>query len=127
MLDAYGRARNLLGTPFRPQGRDPATGLDCIGLVLLSYEIPAATVPPYRLSDGDWSVIEQHLFARFLMRGDGKHRAGDLMVSRLQRSFHFGVLGPASVIHSDLRIGRVVETPLGSEAGESRIYRYSRM
>ena len=29
-------AGELVGSPFRLQGRDPAHGLDCIGLVLVS-------------------------------------------------------------------------------------------
>ena len=29
-------ARDLVGTPFRLQGREPASGLDCIGVVIVS-------------------------------------------------------------------------------------------
>ncbi len=31
--DLAAAALNLIGTPFRLHGRDPATGLDCVGLV----------------------------------------------------------------------------------------------
>ena len=27
----------MVGVPFRPQGHDPATGLDCVGLVWAAY------------------------------------------------------------------------------------------
>lgn len=31
-------ARGMIGAPFRLQGRDPALGLDCIGLALVALE-----------------------------------------------------------------------------------------
>lgn len=38
------RALELVGTPFLHQGRNPATGIDCLGLVVLSIGPEAAAV-----------------------------------------------------------------------------------
>ena len=37
--DAVDRARSLIGTRFRAQGRDPQFGLDCLGLAMIAYEV----------------------------------------------------------------------------------------
>jgi hypothetical protein len=44
------RARAHVGTRFRPQGRDPRFGLDCVGLILCTFGLPADAVrKDYRL------------------------------------------------------------------------------
>ena len=44
------RALALVGVPFRPQGRSAADGLDCAGLALAAFELPADLVRnDYRL------------------------------------------------------------------------------
>src|SRR6476661_2811160 len=37
------RARALIGTAFRPQGRE-TYGLDCVGLILRTFDLPADSV-----------------------------------------------------------------------------------
>ena len=38
-------AESLIGTPFRLHGRDPATGLDCIGLLVAALALTGRAVP----------------------------------------------------------------------------------
>ncbi|MGB3625580.1 MAG: hypothetical protein WA989_07125, partial [Henriciella sp.] len=47
-----GAARALIGTPFRLHGRDPASGIDCVGLVhcaLLAIGRRPPPLPHYTL------------------------------------------------------------------------------
>ena len=39
------RARSLVGVRFRPQGRDPMLGLDCVGAAAAAAEEPACRLP----------------------------------------------------------------------------------
>jgi cell wall-associated NlpC family hydrolase len=42
----------LVGTPFRLRGRDPRTGLDCVGLALAAFGragVRAVEPPPYQM------------------------------------------------------------------------------
>lgn len=43
--DLAAAAETLVGAPFRLQGRDPATGLDCIGVVAAALALCGRTVP----------------------------------------------------------------------------------
>lgn len=78
------RARRLIGVRFRAQGRDPAFGVDCVGLVA----------------------------AALGLRRCGNPRAGDVALFETgPGQLHLGVLTGAGVIHADARAGRVVERP----------------
>ena len=51
-MTAVARARGALGARFRLGGRDPAFGLDCVGVVAWAHEL--ADVPAdYGLRGGD--------------------------------------------------------------------------
>lgn len=122
MTDAFARAQSLLGVPFRPHGRSPHLGLDCIGVVLWAYEIAGKTAPRYRLSDGSWPEIEAQVSRWFEPATDGAVQEA-LLITQRRRCFHFAVGGPTTFIHADLRIGRIVETPLHGLEGPTRCYR----
>jgi len=119
----FERARSLVGIPFRPQGRSREHGLDCIGLTLEAFQVRHLKLPAYRLTDGSWDEIEAVLKGSFDRVPDTVSEDDDLVISRMQRCFHFGVLGHASLIHADMRIGRVVETPLRALSEDTRYYR----
>ncbi len=107
------RARALVGTRFRPQGRDPAHGLDCVGVLLSAFELPRDLVrSDYRLR-GDYRVeIEQALRQRFRRIPARWRRPGDVMVLAVaEDQLHLGIASAAGFIHADARIGKVVETP----------------
>ena len=116
MNDIVEAARACLGARFRPQGRNPAYGLDCVGLaafVLRSVGIESDPPADYRLRDGDDGRLADALDALPLRRvAPNEALAGDLLLTmpvRGQR--HLVVLSDIGFIHAHLGLGRVVETP----------------
>ena len=109
------RARALVGTRFRPQGRDPRYGLDCVGTAAA-----AAGIAPGRLRS-DYSLRGQHLAAIEHELCDLGCRpvpaeravAGDVIVCEAgPAQFHIVVRAWDSFIHADAGLRRVVERPL---------------
>lgn len=107
------KARALIGTRFRPQGRDPASGLDCIGLVAAAFEIAGGQIRrDYRLRGDHRGEIEAGLLRWFRKVGARSRRAGDVMLMRAGADqLHLAVISSGGFIHADARLGRVVETP----------------
>lgn len=111
--DYQRRARALVGTRFRPQGRAAATGVDCVGLVLLAYGIdPNEVRRNYRLR-GDHQAEAKRELARFFCPVKGRPpQAGELLVLAVSAEhIHFGIRTDRGLVHADARLGRVVETP----------------
>jgi hypothetical protein len=107
------QARALLGVPFRPQGRDPGTGVDCIGLIIEAFAIPTTGVRrDYRLRGDHRSEIEAGLLGLFRWVARTQCRPGDVMLlSVAPEQWHLAIRSSAGFIHADAKIGRVVETP----------------
>ena len=110
--DIVSRARALIGTRFRLHGRDPASGLDCVGLITCAC--PAITQPPkgYALRGGTAAGFAAMFVANGMMQRDGAPGVGDVLL--LQPSavqFHLGIWCGDSLIHADGILRRVVETP----------------
>lgn len=107
------RARALVGVPFRPQGRDAGQGLDCAGLALAAFGLPAEFVRnDYRLRGDHRTEIEAGLRSHFRRVGRRQVRAGDLLLLSVSKDqAHLAVLTEAGFVHADARLGRVVETP----------------
>ena len=105
------RARALLGTRFRPQGRSASDGLDCIGLVALA--IDARHVPcDYILRGGSVRRLAEELAAAGL-RPVSRMAAGDVLVlAPGPGQLHLGLFSGAGLIHGDAGLRRVVERPL---------------
>ncbi len=105
------RARALLGTPFRLHGRDPETGLDCVGLVGIVLDRAAAAPTGYALRGGtaqSWSKLMDAVARRRRVA----IRPGDVLLLEVgPAQFHLGLWTGASLIHADARLRRVVETP----------------
>lgn len=105
-------ARRCVGARFRPQGRDPNTGLDCVGVAAVSLD---KTLPParYPARGRDWRVLamvagEMGLEPIF----PGAARPGDLlMVEPGPGQIHMVVITPTGFVHADARLRKVVETP----------------
>ncbi|HEU4877051.1 MAG TPA: peptidoglycan endopeptidase [Sphingomicrobium sp.] len=110
---AVARARALLRTRFVAQGRDPAIGLDCVGLALLAYAIdPAGVRDDYRLSGAHRSAILRFAEPRFRRVSRRRLRQGDLLLLRPGASqWHLGIWSGGGLIHADIASGRVVERP----------------
>ena len=78
---AVARARALLGTRFVAQGRDPAIGLDCVGLALLAYAIdPVGVSDDYRLSGAHRGTILRVAGTNFRRVARTRMRCGDLLL-----------------------------------------------
>lgn len=121
--DYVARARALVGTRFRPQGRSPETGLDCVGLALAVFGIPAEAVRSnYRLR-GDHGAELKHQVARFF-RPVGRAAPGDLVLSSVtEDQLHLSIMTEGAFVHADGRLGRVVETPGEPRWSPAGLYR----
>lgn len=110
-IDFADRARALIGTRFRTQGRD-ANGLDCIGLVLAAFDIPAAGVPrDYALRGDRKRDLEAGLGLHFRRVGPKQLRPGDVMVlAAATDQLHLAVRTDLGFVHAHAGLRRVVET-----------------
>lgn len=110
-------AEALAGVPFRLHGRDPDTGLDCIGLLAVALDRAGArTAFPngYSIRTGRWAGLD--LFAENLgfKPAEGEVRPGDIALFRPSASqMHFAIAarrnGHWVEAHAGLR--RVVIAP----------------
>jgi hypothetical protein len=123
-IDYSARARALVGTRFRPQGRNEL-GLDCIGLVLATYDIPRCEVRrDYRLRGDQRAEIEAGLSRYFRPVPQAQLRGGDVMLMKVaEDQLHLGVRTDAGFVHAHASIGRVVETPGLPEWRVVRVFR----
>lgn len=113
-----GAALDLVGTPFRLHGRDPETGLDCIGLINVSLlAIGRKPLPPegYRLRN---SSIAQWLGSA-KSSGLTKVRReefdpGDVLLLKLGAVQHHVVIvcDPFAAVHAHAGLRRVVVEPM---------------
>ena len=107
------RARRLVGVPFRPQGRDPATGLDCVGVAINAFEIDHRAIRrDYRPRGFHEREIQRTLERCFERVHPGARKPGDLILCAVRSDRpHFAIHCGESFIHADARLRRVVETP----------------
>jgi cell wall-associated NlpC family hydrolase len=109
------RARKLVGTRFRPQGRDPVFGLDCVGTAAAAVGVPGEAVPrDYQLRGELLAEMEEGLcdFGCRPVVGP-KLRVGDLVVCRAgPAQYHLVVMTGGGFVHADARLRLVVERPL---------------
>lgn len=106
------RARALVGAPFRPQGRDPREGIDCVGLVLWVFGIPCSEVRRDYSLHGNESELQSEL-SRLLVRVEpSAAAAGDVLLCEpAPGRAHLAIASGASIIHADARLRRVAERP----------------
>jgi cell wall-associated NlpC family hydrolase len=120
------RALALAGTPFRPQGRRPEHGLDCIGLCLNVYDLPLALArDDYRLSGDHRGEVEAAIRSRFRRLGQAAASPGDLLLMLpADDQLHLGILTRHGFVHADARLRRVVEAPGAPSWPIAGIYRF---
>ena len=109
-------AASLVGTPFRLHGRDPATGLDCVGLVASGLEMAGRSppvLPDYTLRNLSIARFLGLLTELGLESVTGPVRPGDLLLCKPgPGQFHLGIAsGDEAVIHAHAGVGRVVAAP----------------
>lgn len=110
-------AEALLGCPFRLHGRDPASGLDCVGLVAAAMTDSGLTpLAPTgyglrNLTIGQWLVFAQR---SGLTRASGPVWPGDILLLRLGPCQHhlMVAIDAGTVIHAHAGLRRAVRQPL---------------
>lgn len=100
-MTTAGRARALLGIPYRPGGRNVETGLDCLGLVIAVFDLP--DLASRARTEVEVAGLLDEYFRRVQDVEDG-----DLLVMRRGRRFHFAVCSGEGFVHADIRARRVV-------------------
>ena len=110
-------ARQAIGVRFRLHGRDPAFGLDCVGLVALAVRAgggPAIVPTGYALRSGDGDAACVMIDAAGLIRASDP-QPGDVLLCRAgpgQLHLVIDSGGPGGgIIHADAQLRRVVERP----------------
>lgn len=113
MPDPVARAKALLGVRFRPQGRSPLDGLDCVGVAAAVFALPARAVPAdYPLRGGNPPDTEARIAGYFVRLAAAETRAGDLLlVETGPAQLHVVILTSDGFIHADAGLRRVVEVP----------------
>jgi len=109
-MTVVARARSAIGARFRLHGRDPATGLDCVGLA--AFACGEGAVPSgYALRGGDPARVGALIAARGLT-AVADARAGDLLLCASgPGQLHLAIDSGGGVIHADAMLRRVVERP----------------
>ena len=102
--------RALVGAPFRLHGRDPATGLDCVGVAALVFG--AGDVPGgYSVRTADGLGVARLIDAAGLTRVRRAPCAGDLVLLKSgPAQCHLVVMTDSGFVHADAGVGRVIET-----------------
>lgn len=114
---AAAAAAGCVGARFRRHGRDPAGGLDCVGVAAVAARAAGCAMPVptgYRLRGGEAAAVAAMLDA-WLPRGE-PGAAGALVLMRPGAGqLHLGVgVGCGSgggMVHADAGLGRVVMRP----------------
>ena len=111
-MDWVARARALVGTRFRPQGRSDA-GLDCVGLMVAAYALPPGAVPgDYRLAGAHGAAILAGATRYFRRVARSQARPGDALLFLIDgRQSHLAVKTERGFVHAHAGLRRVVETP----------------
>lgn len=109
--DIVARARALIGTRFRPQGRSREEGLDCVGLVALAigvHDVPR----DYALRGQSVRRMAHELRTAGLSSVDSMAPGDVLVLSPGPAQLHLGILTGSGLVHGDAGLLRVVERPL---------------
>ena len=111
--DIVDRARACVGARFRPQGRSIETGLDCVGVVVVSWGLPVAEVrADYRLRARGFEAIEGELGRVSDPVPQGTARPGDvLLLDAGGGQPHVVIVTPGGYVHAEPGARRVVEVP----------------
>jgi hypothetical protein len=105
-------ARVALGSRFRLHGRDPALGLDCVGLVAvaLAADGHAGAIPAdYRIRSGDPATVEAALRAAGLVPVARPAPGDVLLLCAGPEQLHLAIRSETGIIHADAMLRRVVE------------------
>ena len=110
--------RAEVGTRFRPQGRVPGLGLDCVGVVLVAARATGMApprLPAYALG-GDHEALLCEALEAAALSPVGEPGPGDIhLFAPAEGRRHFAVQvsagAPWRLVHAHAGLGRVVEAP----------------
>ncbi len=124
-------AESLLGVPFRLHGRDPATGIDCIGLLVSSLAVcgkKAALPTGYSLRTGRWDGLEHFADQLGFRECHGPFQPGDISLfqpSPAQLHFAISALSTSGFVEAHAGLRRVVISPAPSPYPLLRLWRFN--
>ena len=109
-------AQTLVGTAFRLHGRDPATGLDCVGVLAASLNAAGnhhALPNGYILRNRTLPDLSKTAEQCGLIDAEGECAVGDVVICRVSPcQFHLAIaLGPGGFVHAHAGLRRVVLSP----------------
>jgi cell wall-associated NlpC family hydrolase len=108
-------AEGFVGAPFRFRGRDPRSGLDCVGLVAAALEAigaPAPPIAPYAFRQRDFAAQIAGAALVGFDEVDDLPQTGDVLLLRPgPAQVHLAVVGAAGLLHAHAGLGRIVLTP----------------
>lgn len=112
-------AETLIGSPFRLRGRDPATGIDCIGLVhcaLVAIGKAPPPLPRYTLRNAAIDELLDLLPSAGFVTSEGALRSGELCLFKPSPAqFHLAIAHSSqSLVHAHAGLGRVVASPINA-------------
>ena len=113
-------ALTLVGTPFRLHGRDPASGLDCIGVLeaaLARAGKPARLPNGYPLRARRLPDLHRTTAMLGLDEADGNVIPGDVVMLRVSPcQLHLAIaMCPMTAVHAHAGLRKVVLAPLPLE------------
>lgn len=122
-----------IGAPFRHQGRDPATGLDCAGLVVrVALDLGCDVIDEQGYGrEPSGGRLEQMLDTQTcLQRLDdvGTMQRGDVLLMRFEgEPQHLAILGEGVMIHAWEKVGLCCEHELNTKWVRRivRVYRFT--
>ena len=105
-------AEALVGAPFRLHGRDPATGVDCVGVVLTALGT-RVKVRGYGLRNRSIAPFLELAAASGFAPHDGPTERGDLLLVRPGPGQHHLLIAaaPDRFVHAHAGLRRVVLQP----------------
>jgi len=115
-----GAARSMIGCPFMLHGRNPQTGLDCVGLIAASLDAigrPPVAPAGYRLRNRTIAIWLGCAAASGFEAHEERSIAGDvLLVSPSSGQHHLLIQDvEGEVIHAHAGLRRVVRQPCPAE------------
>ena len=106
------RAMALVDTPFLLGGRDPAQGVDCIGLAWLTLGKPGPVPGGYRLRGGSAHRWREWFASAGFAPVHDRPNHGDLWLVRVgPLHLHLLVAVPGGFVHAHAGLRRVVFLP----------------
>ena len=109
-------AEGLIGTRFRLHGRDPATGLDCVGLVVAALRIigrAAETPPAYALRNSTIAPLLGWAARLGLVEASDAPQTGDVLLVEPGPAQHHVLIAltASRFVHAHAGLRRIVATP----------------